>query len=72
MSVEIGDKNQNGQVLIEKTSKPGNHPYATIWRLRCQEKQCHKDGKEFDYGANSCDFHIRKCPMCDPKAARGI
>jgi hypothetical protein len=72
MSAKIGDHNRNGQILIEKTSKPGNHPYATTWRLRCHEKQRHKDGADFEYNANSCDFHIRKCPKCDPSAARGI
>jgi hypothetical protein len=72
MSVEIGDKNRNGQILVEKTNRRGNHPFAKIWILRCPDKQHHGNRKEFTYRANSCDFHIRKCPKTDSRIAPGI
>lgn len=50
-----GDVNRNGQTLIRKTEERGNHPASTVWVLRCEEDR-------HEYGANSCDFHIRKCP----------
>ena len=53
----IGDHNRNGQILKRKTDHQENHPFATIWELEC--KHC---GRE--YGANSCDFHERRCPNC--------
>lgn len=54
---EIGDINRHGQLLVTKTDEKGNHPFAKLWILRCTEDDC---GAE--YGANSCDFHIRRCP----------
>jgi len=61
--MDIGESNKNGQILIKRTdTKSTTHPYATIWVMRCT--QC---GNE--YGSNSCDAHIRKCPRCDKTAA---
>ena len=61
--MEIGEKNRNGQYLLMKTDKKSTtHPYATIWHMKCTH--C---GHE--YGCNSCDAHIRKCPHCDKSAA---
>lgn len=51
----LGDANSNGQKLVALTGARGNHPFATIWVLECAE--CGQS-----YGANSCDFHIRRCP----------
>ncbi|MGI8958430.1 MAG: hypothetical protein ACR2IV_01450 [Bryobacteraceae bacterium] len=52
---QVGDANATGQVLVQKTNKPSpNHPFAKVWILRCPTHGT--------YGANSCDFHIRKCP----------
>lgn len=63
--MEEGDVNSNGQELIRKTDAPSTtHPFATMWSMRCQ--MC---GGE--YGSNSCDAHIRRCPQCDPNAALG-
>ncbi len=60
-----GDMNQNGQELVRRTGvRSTTHPFATIWVMRCTV--C---GRE--YGCNSCDAHIRRCPHCDPSAAPG-
>ncbi len=37
--------------------KSPNHPNAKVWKMRCEH--C-----GHMYGANSCDWHIRKCPRC--------
>lgn len=56
--MESGTVNRNGQELVEKgTAKSTSHRFATIWRMRCS-----KCGNE--YGSNSCDAHIRRCPRC--------
>jgi hypothetical protein len=63
--MEIGDVNPNRQELIRRTdARSTTHPFATIWVMRCQV--C---GRE--YGSNSCDAHIRRCPYCDPSVATG-
>jgi hypothetical protein len=55
MPANPGDQNSYGQVLVEKTKdRSPNHPFATVWILRCPRHGIYK--------ANSCDFHIRKCP----------
>lgn len=55
MSAQVGDANSNGQVLVEKTKdRSPNHPFAKVWIVRCPRHGI--------YRANSCDFHIRKCP----------
>jgi Zn finger protein HypA/HybF involved in hydrogenase expression len=51
------DTNAHNQRLIEKTALPGNHRFAKMWKLECGH--C-----GHAYGANSCDFHIRRCPKC--------
>jgi hypothetical protein len=52
------ETNQNGQVLLEKTGLPStSHQFAKIWKVQC-------DSCGSIYGANSCDFHIRRCPSC--------
>jgi hypothetical protein len=56
--METGELNRNGQELVQKTTtKSTTHPFARIWRMRCS-----KCGNE--YGSNSCDAHIRRCPRC--------
>lgn len=52
---KIGEVNQHEQRLVRQTAERGNHPFATIWVLQCP--RCDQA-----YGANSCDFHIRRCP----------
>ena len=54
---EIGEVNSQGQRLAAVTQERGNHPFARVWILECTEPTCRAR-----YGANSCDFHIRKCP----------
>ena len=58
---EVGDRNKHGQVLIKKTGQAGNHRFARLWVLRCEYGH--------EYGANSCDFHERRCP--EPRCERG-
>ena len=54
-TTQVGDVNTKGQVLVQKTKEPSpNHPFAKVWNLRCPTH-----GR---YRANSCDFHIRRCP----------
>ena len=53
----IDDINPHGQRLVACTDRRGNHRYARVWGLECSS--C---GER--YGANSCDFHIRRCPRC--------
>ncbi len=61
--MKIGEINRNGQSLLKITVKKSTtHPYANIWVMKCIH--C---GNE--YGCNSCDAHIRKCPNCDKSAA---
>lgn len=56
MPSEIGDINRNGQKLIRKTTQRSpNHSNQRIWIIRCTEDN-------HEYGANGCDFHLRKCP----------
>ncbi len=60
-----GDANINKQVLVRKTpARSTNHPFATIWVMRC-------DRCDREYGSNSCDAHIRRCPHCSREAAAG-
>jgi hypothetical protein len=55
MPAQVGDANATGQVLVEKTEERSpNHPFAKVWIVRCPRHGV--------YRANSCDFHIRKCP----------
>ena len=61
--MDVCEINGKGQVLVKRTdTKSTTHPYANIWVMRCT-----KCGNE--YGSNSCDAHIRKCPRCDKTAA---
>ena len=54
-SGEIGKHNRHGQILIEATKQPSpNHPFAKVWIVCCPTHGIYK--------ANSCDFHIRRCP----------
>jgi hypothetical protein len=63
--MKVGEANDNRQELVRKTNDPSTtHPFAKIWVMKCQ--RC---GRE--YGSNSCDAHIRRCPFCSPSAARG-
>jgi hypothetical protein len=57
MAARVGDVNKHGQTLLAKTEERGNHHFARLWRLRCSEPGC-----GLEYEANSCDFHIRRCP----------
>lgn len=53
-----GDVNRNDQELLAKTEiHSESKPEQRIWIVRC--KQCSNM-----YGVNGCDFHIRKCPLC--------
>lgn len=71
MSFEAGDKNRNGQILVAKTNERGNHRFARVWILQCTDQR-HGHGATYEYRANSCDFHVRQCPLAGPKVAPGI
>ena len=63
--MQLGDVNDHSQELVRKTDlKSTTHKFAKIWVMRCHE--C-----ESEYGCNSCDAHIRKCPLCDNTSAIG-
>jgi hypothetical protein len=63
--MKVGEANDNRQELVRKTNDPSTtHRFAKIWVMRCG-----KCGSE--YGSNSCDAHIRRCPFCSPSAAQG-
>jgi hypothetical protein len=64
-----GDVNVNGQQLIRRTRQPGNHPNQRIWVLRCSGDENRQRGCGAEYGANGCDFHIRRCPKCQHGAS---
>jgi hypothetical protein len=56
MPARIGDRNQHDQELVAMTGdRSPNHPFARVWILRCPRHEIYK--------ANSCDFHIRRCPL---------
>jgi hypothetical protein len=56
--MDVHEENANRQRLVEKTGKKSTtHRFATIWRMRCGT--C---GSQ--YGSNSCDAHVRRCPRC--------
>ena len=58
---EVGERNPNGLLLVRKTdTHSGNHRFARIWVVRCEQKH--------EGSINSCDFHVRCCPDCDPTA----
>lgn len=58
---QIGDTNTHGQSLMGRTTESGNHRFARKWILKCGT--CGRS-----YGANSCDFHIRRCSCQGGKA----
>jgi len=61
--MEIGEINRNGQQLMRRTDQRSTtHPFATIWIMLCV--QC-----DVEYGCNSCDAHIRRCPIHEDGAA---
>jgi hypothetical protein len=60
--MEVGDANRNGQELIRKTEgRSDTHRFAKVWVMRCHA--CNRE-----YGSNSCDAHIRRCPYHDQGA----
>lgn len=59
--VNIGKLNLHHQRLTAQTNERGNHPFARLWVLECGD--CGDS-----YGANSCDFHIRRCSCQGGKA----
>lgn len=62
--MNVGEITRKGQQLIHKTNQSSTtHRFAKIWVLECRAGH--------QYGSNNCDAHIRRCPVCDPTAARG-
>lgn len=66
---QLGDINENDQVLIARTTSPGTDHMQYIWVLVCARRS--PDGAlcGYRYGANGSDFHHRKCPSCQSGAA---
>lgn len=59
----LGIININNQKVVGKTDEyTSNHAYGTAWAMSCLN--CN-----YEYGANGCDIHIRKCPNCQNGAA---
>ncbi len=64
---KVGDINVNGQRLVAKTDLPGNHRFAKLWEIECTDPGC-----SAHYGANSCDFHLRRCPEAHGGGRPGV
>jgi hypothetical protein len=56
---EVNDLNRNDQRLLAKTHFKGTDHNAHVWAVQCERNEC-----GHVYGANSTDFHERKCPSC--------
>jgi hypothetical protein len=53
-----GFENLHGQTVVNRTGAPSTtFPGQVIYRLKCG--RC-----GFEYGANGCDVHARRCPGC--------
>ena len=58
-TVMPGYINVNQQEVIAKTGRPSaKFPGQVIYEMKC--RKC-----EGRYGANGCDTHARRCPLCD-------
>jgi rRNA maturation endonuclease Nob1 len=56
--MDVGDVNRAGQELLRKTAaRSTTHRFARIWAMRCSA--CNHE-----FGSNSCDAHLRRCPEC--------
>lgn len=54
-----GYVNANQQEVIARTGRPStSFRGQVIYEMKC--RRC--DGR---YGANGCDIHARRCPLCD-------
>jgi hypothetical protein len=54
-TTNVGYVNNNGQVVIRNTGRPGNLHGQTVYQLGCSH--C-----GHVYGANGADIHLRNCP----------
>ena len=52
-----GYMNDNGQVVVRKTSLPGTDHVQYVYILRCSKCSA-------EYGANGSDIFQRRCPEC--------
>jgi hypothetical protein len=59
-----GFKNANGQIVLRRTTEPGNDHNQKVYVLRCDE--C-----SHEYGANGSDIWQRRCPSCQG-GAKGL
>jgi hypothetical protein len=53
----VGFRNASGQTVLRQTNLSGNLAGQHVYVLACGH--C-----GFEYGANGCDIHLRKCPSC--------
>lgn len=62
-TVRPGFVNGNEQEVIARTGRPSaSFRGQVIYEMKC--RRC-----EGRYGANGCDIHARRCPLCDGGAA---
>jgi len=54
---DLAPVNKNRQADMGDAGVAGNHPFARMRRMICGHCWA-------EYGANSCDTHIRLCPLC--------
>lgn len=66
---QLGDINDNDQVLIARTDRSGTDHMQYVWVLVCARRSQSGDLCGHVYGANGSDFHHRKCPACQGGAA---
>jgi hypothetical protein len=53
-----GFVNGRGQEVVERTGAPsGSFAGQVVYRMKCR-------GCGGEYGANGCDVHARRCPLC--------
>src|SRR5438105_416920 len=58
-STDVGFVNRNRQLVMRKTSQPGNDHNQRIYVLGCLNPEC-----RHEYGVNGSDIFQRKCPNC--------
>jgi len=65
MRQTVGDGSRNRQLLVRKTNRKGNHPFAGVWIL--QSSVC-----RHTYESNSCDLRERQSMRNSTLNAHGI
>ncbi len=58
-TTDVGFINRNRQLVMEKTSDPGNDHNQRIYVIGCLNPEC-----RHEYGVNGSDIFQRRCPNC--------